>query len=54
MCSMVCACVRVSSVYEDKVNVYLYSRIGTGLESSLPALQTLVLTNNNIEEFVRQ
>lgn len=34
--------------------VVVGSRIGSGLECSLPALQTLVLTNNSIEEFVSE
>ena len=28
------------------------SRIGSNLEETLPSLETLVLTNNNIEDFV--
>lgn len=30
----------------------LYSRIAEGLEQCLPVLETLILTNNNIEELV--
>ena len=44
----------INDLYQVILHCWLcYSRIAEGLEQSLPKLETIVLTNNNIEDLVR-
>jgi hypothetical protein len=56
LCAYITSCLGLSKFYahytrwKDCTEVYVFRRISEGLESSLPNLETLVLTGNLIQE----